>query len=174
MKAMFVAAMLAGLRTAAAEASLDLPEPVAPPPREVTEDSTSPVYYRLPAQLVAPLARTSIGAHTRWSGSRDTEFAFDARLGAAIRMGRDAAASVWIEGGYSYVYGREHLAALGVGVARSPRGLFSSVIALEPQVVAGRIDGETGIGLRTSAIAGFGGTAVEAAYQLVFVGGKQV
>ena len=153
---------------------MELPEPVALTPREVIEQGKSPVYYRLSPDIVDVLSRSSLGAHTRWSGERDTSFTLDLLTGAAIRLGRDSAMGIWIEGGYSYVYSREHLAVLGVGLARRRRGVFAPTLALVPHVVAGRVDGESCLGARTSLIAGLSGYAFELAHQVVFVGSQPV
>jgi hypothetical protein len=157
--------------SAAASPSLELSEPTTPIPREVTENGTSPVYYRLPPQLVTMLARTAVGVQT---GAEGKAFTFDAIGGAAVRFGRHSAMGLWIEGGYSYVYGREHLAVLGVGPARRPPGFFTTMFAVIPHVVAGHFNGEGCVGVRTSAIAGFSVYGIELAHQVVFTGSGRV
>ncbi len=169
-----LAMLVCSIRAASASPVLGLPEPVATPPREVREEGPSPLYYRLPPNVVTRLTRSAIGGHTRWSGEGDTSFTFDVLAGAAIRFGRDADLGLWIEGGYSYVRGHEHLAMLGIGPARWPTGVFGSTFALEPHVVAGTIDGASGVGLRTSAIAGFGRCAIELAHQVVAIGPARI
>jgi hypothetical protein len=159
--------------SASASPSFDLPEPDAPPPREITEQGDSPLYYRLPPGTVSFLSRTSLGGHTRLDDI-DTAFTLDVMAGAYARFGRDASMGIWVEGGYSYVRGSEHLAVLGIGLAHRKRTLFCAVFALVPHVVAGKVDGELGIGARTSAIAGWGAWGLELAHQVVIVEDQRV
>lgn len=174
MRLLCVLITLAGIRSASARPALDLAEPSAPPRREVAENGTSPVYYRMPPNAVSLLVRTSIGARTRWTGERDTAFTVDALAGAAIRFARDSRFGLWIEGGYSYATSGEHLALLGIGPVRNRRGLFGTTLALVPHAVAGRVDGQFGVGVRTSAIVSVGPLAFELAHQLLAVDAQRV
>jgi hypothetical protein len=154
----------------AAAGSFELSEPVAPAPREIVETGREPVYYRLPPKTVHFLSRSSLGMHTRLTGENDFAFTLDLLTGAMIRFGRPSAFGLWVEGGYSYVKGREHLAVFGVGLAHRKAGLGSTGFALVPHVIAGRIDDESRIGIRTSLIAG----AFELAHQIAFTTGEPI
>jgi len=172
------AVALLSARTASANSydppSFDLAEPTMPPRAEIVETTPSPTYYRLPAQTTHYLARSSIGAHTRLTGETDTAFSLDILMGAALRFDRRSNTALWIEGGYSYVKGREHLAVLGAGVGYRKRGFLSPLLALVPHVVAGSIDGTTCLGVRTSVIAGWSAYSFELAHQVAFRDGAQV
>lgn len=175
MRAAIVAAVIAAAGTRASASSFDLIEPVWSAVREIEERGPSPHYYRLPPDTIGYLSRTTLGTHTRLSGDTETDFALDLLTGASIRFGRDSALGLWIEGGYAYVKGREHLAVLGVGVARRAPGIASSVIAVIPHLVAGTIEGERCLGVRTSLVlAPAGMVALEVAHQVGFVGGARV
>lgn len=154
--------------------SFDLPEPAQPPRAEIVETSPSPTYYRLPPQTTHFLSRSSIGTHTRLTGDSETDFSLDILMGVAMRFDRRNFTALWIEGGYSYVKGREHLAIAGLGVARRKRGLAEPLFAVIPHVIAGSIDGESCLGLRTSVIAGFAMYSIELAHQVAFIDGARV
>ena len=91
-----------------------------------------------------------------------------------MRLGRASNLDLWIEGGYSFDHGHSHLAVLGVGLARSTPGLFGTVVAVIPHAVVGEVDGALGVGVRTSAIAGFRLYALEVAHQVTFGGGGHI
>jgi hypothetical protein len=168
-------ALLLSVRAASADVpSFGLPEPATPARVEVVEGSPSPTYYRLSPQTTHFLSRSAIGTHTRLTGDRETDFSFDILIGAAVRFDRRSGTALWIEGGYSYVKGREHLAIAGIGVGHRKRGRFEPLFALVPHVIAGSIDGEGCVGLRTSVIAGFAAYAIELAHQVAVVDGTQV
>jgi hypothetical protein len=164
-------ALIAAAARSSAAGSFDLIEPAPPPIREIEEVGASPHYYRLPPNTVGLLSRTTMGVHTRLTGEIDSAPALDLLVGASIRFGRDSALGIWIEGGYAVVRGREHLAVLGVGLARKKPGWMSSIVAVIPHVVAGTIDGESCLGLRTSVVLGLPGyLSLELAHQVAFVG----
>ena len=171
-------ALLCAARAVSADSlgvpSFNLPDPTAPPRTEILESTASPTYYRLPPKTTHFLSRSSLGAHTRLTGETDTAFSFDALMGAVLRFDRRSSTALWIEGGYSYVRGREHLAMLGMGVGYHPRGIASPLLAVIPHVVAGTIDGETSLGVRTSVIVGFAMYSLELAHQVGFLDGNQV
>lgn len=168
-------ALLLSVRAASADVpSFGLPEPATPARVELVEGSPSPTYYRLPSQTTHFLTRSSVGTHTRLTGDRETDFSLDLLIGAAVRFDRRHWTALWIEGGYSYVKGREHLAMAGIGVGHRKRGRSEPLFALVPHVVAGSIDGEGCLGLRTSALAGFAGYTIELAHQVAVVDGTQV
>ena len=104
------------------------------------------------------------------TGDTDHSYTLDLLQGALIRFGRPSAYGLWIEGGYSYVKGREHLAMFGIGLARSKPGFVSTSFAIVPHVVAGRIDDETRIGIRTSLLVG----SFELAHQIAFTGDRPI
>ncbi|MBA2540401.1 MAG: hypothetical protein H0V17_12245 [Deltaproteobacteria bacterium] len=158
-------AWLVALANARADAgSFELSEPAAPPPREIVEQGGEPVYYRLPPQTVHWISRSALGLHSRMTGENDHAFTLDALLGRLIRFGRPSSYGLWIEGGYSYVMGREHLAVFGIGLAQSKPGFVSTKFAIIPHLIAGRIDDEMRTGVRTSLIiANF-----EIAHQIAF------
>ena len=141
---------------------------------EIVETTPSPTYYRLPPQTTHMLSRSSVGTHTRLSGDTDTTFSLDILMGAALRFDRRSNTALWIEGGYSYVKGREHLAVLGAGVGYRKRGLLSPLLALVPHVVAGSIDGTASLGVRTSLIAGWSAYSFELAHQVALQDGEQI
>lgn len=174
MRAAIVAAGIAAAGTRASASSFDLIEPAVAPMREIEEVGESPRYYRLPANAVGYLARSTLGTHTRLSGDSETDFALDLLAGASIRFGRASALGIWIEGGYAYVKGREHLAVLGVGLAHRRPGLLSPALAVIPHVVAGSIDGERAIGVRTSVVAGLAAYSIEVAHQVAVAGGAPI
>ena len=145
-----------------------------PPRIEIVETTPSPTYYRLPPRTTHVLSRTAIGAHTRLSGDPETDFSLDLLMGAALRFHRASNTALWIEGGYSYVKGREHLAVLGAGVGHRKRSISSPLFAVVPHVVAGSIDGTACLGVRTSLIAGWSAYAFELAHQVAMVDGVQV
>ncbi len=166
-------ALLCAARAAAADPlgipSFDLPDPAATPRIEIVESSKSPTYYRLPPKTTHFLSRTAIGTHTRLTGETDTAFSLDVLMGAALRFDRRSSNMLWIEGGYSYVRGREHLAVLGLGGGHRRPGLFTSMFAIVPHVIAGSIDGTSCLGLRTSVIAGFASYSIELAHQVAVI-----
>lgn len=161
---------------AAADPSFDLPEPAAPEPVVVREDTPGPLYYRLPDDTVRFLSRSGVGTELRTSG---TGFTLDMLLGSAIAFGRGAHAGLWIEGGYSYAGFGDHLAVLGAGPTL--RGDSSELLddgafglALVPHAVAGDVNGTFGYGLRTSVVARFWLYGVEVAHQYLVAGSRSV
>lgn len=174
----WVVASVLGARAVAAS-PLELPEPPIGPRVEIAELSPSPTYYRLPPQTTHFLSRASLGLHAGRPASGEsigvsTDFALDVLMGAALRFDRRATTALWIEGGYSYVKGREHWAVAGLGVGRRARGFGRPVFALVPHALAGSIDGRGAVGVRTSAIAGFAVYAIELAHQVAIVDGAPV
>ncbi|MBS1123633.1 MAG: hypothetical protein H6Q90_5861 [Deltaproteobacteria bacterium] len=157
--------------SSAAEPGLDLPEPSAPAPRVIVEDSPGPVYYRLPRDTRA-LSRSGLGVELR---SSRAGFALDLLGGASIQLARGGRSALWIEGGYAYAGFGDHLLALGAGPAieLGPAILDEAHavrLALVPHALIGRCDGELGYGLRTSAIASFLWYGIEVAHQYLVVG----
>ena len=165
---------MVGSRAASAAPSLGLAEPATPAIGEVVETEASPTYYRIPPNIVSFAGRTALGAQTRWSDAeRDTSFALDLLLGCALRFRRDANAGLWIEGGYAWVRGHEHLAMLGIGPSYRTRGWSQTIVALVPHVIAGSIDGTSAIGARTSVFASHGPYGIELAHQLTISDGRR-
>ena len=161
---------------AAADTGFDLPEPAAPEPAVVREDTPGPVYYRLPDDIARFMSRSGVGAELR---TRGTGFTVDMLLGSAIAFGRGARTGLWIEGGYSYAGFGDHLAMLGVGP--SLRGAPSELLedgafglALVPHAVAGDVNGTFGYGVRTSLVARFWMYGVEVAHQYLVAGPRSV
>lgn len=170
--AIVIVVAMSGKQHAIASPGLGLAEPVAPPIGEVLELGPSPTYYRIPPNVVTFASRSALGTQTRWTdGDSDTSFALDLLVGSAIRFGRDSNAGLWIEGGYAWVKGHEHLVVLGVGPAHRSRG---RIAALVPHVVAGRVDGETAIGARTSLFGSVGPYGLELAHQLTLRGDERI
>ena len=161
---------------AAADPGFDLPEPAAPEPAVVREDTPGPLYYRLPDDTVRFLARSGVGTELR---TRGTGFTLDELVGAAVAFGRGARTGLWIEGGYSYAGFGDHLAVLGVGpTLRGPSselfedGAFG--LALVPHVVAGDVNGTFGYGVRTSLVGRFWMYGVEVAHEYLVAGTRSV
>jgi hypothetical protein len=150
---------------------LDLGEPEAPPVRTVVERGESPLYYRLPPDVVAVAARSSLGLAMR---DGDGAFALSTLAGASIRFGRGASAGLWTEAGYAYERFHEHLFLLGAGPSLHGSGDLTYGFQLVPHAVIGRVDGATGYGIRTSAIASFWAWGIEVAHQLVVVHAQRI
>src|SRR5262249_53103102 len=141
-------------------------------------DGPSPTYYRRSGHLTQPHARIGIGLEMRGAragGDSATALSIDLLYGLAQHLGPDTHAGIWIEAGYSYAGFGDHLAVLGAGPAMiglEPKvealGGFS--FAIVPHALLGRIDGETGYGVRTSVVACFSRFGIEVAHQVLFVG----
>jgi hypothetical protein len=109
----------------------------------------------------------------------DDAFMLSLMLGASFKLGRGSHAGVWTEAGYSYERFGEHLFMLGAGP--SMRGLGPNLLDvggvfnfyLVPHAVIGRVDGATGYGIRTSAIASFWMYGLEVAHQVLVVGSQR-
>lgn len=149
---------------------LPLAEPEAPPVRTVVEDGPSPTYYRLPDDTLKMAERTSLGATFR---DGDDAFALSAMLGAATRFGRGAPAGLWAEAGYSYERLHEHLLVAGAGPSLRGPGSFTWGVMLVPHAVIGLVDGHTGYGIRTTAVASWM-YGVDVSHQLMVVDGKRI
>lgn len=173
--AIVIVVVTVGSTPAAASPGLGLADPVAPAIGEVMETEPSPTYFRIPPNVVTYASRSALGTQTRWAdGERETSFALDLLVGAAVRFGRDAKVGLWFEGGYAWVKGHSHLAVVGVGPVHRSRGeLFGTIAALVPHVVVGRVDGVNAIGARTSIFGGFGPYGLELAHQVTFAGGDR-
>jgi hypothetical protein len=172
----FVVLCILWLAVAHASPSLDLGEPQAPPVRVVVEDGDSPLYYRLPPDTVSLASRTAFGAAIR---DGDGAFALSTMVGASIQLGRGSHAGVWTEAGYSYERFHEHLLMVGAGPSvrgLGPKLLFDEGVLgfhLVPHAVIARVDGATGYGIRTSAIASFWFYGIELAHQMLVVGSQR-
>jgi hypothetical protein len=162
---------------AAAEPELALAEPSAPAPQVILEDAPSPVYYRLPDDVVQLLVRPSIGVDVR---GHSAALALHQLAGVAIGFGRGAKAGMLVEAGYSYSRFHDHLLVLGAGPDLRRIGpavvgdTGAAFFALVPHAVLGSIDGTFGYGIRTSAIASFAFYGLELAHQYVVVGDRHV
>jgi hypothetical protein len=174
---------------APAEAQLALPEVEGPPRVTVTERGESPVYYRLPDDVVSPWLRTAFGAQLRLPVNGEAEaraFSFDVLGGVEVAFDRRAPFTVVTELGYSYVHESAHWFVMGLGpglhrvgpgdgregdggedAAQRPSGPFG--LAVVPHGVLGALDGHFAMGVRTSLLLRFYILGVEVAHQVARV-----
>lgn len=185
-RASTVFAMVVAATPAAAQ-ELQIAEPLAPEPRVVSEQSPSPLHYRLSPHLVLPTMRIGPGLHVRIPTGNITAkvaFALDLYGGVTIRFGRGASTGMLAEAGYSYVGFSEHLASLGIGVLHglgrppTPPGetqpLGRRRIGLVPHALLGWAYGGPAFGARTSLLLGYWVYGVELAHQVLFTGNRQI
>ncbi|HEV7556524.1 MAG TPA: hypothetical protein VGO00_13755 [Kofleriaceae bacterium] len=164
---------------AAADTGIDAPIPGAPIPRVIREDTSGPLYYRIPSDIVRPMMRNAIGVAMRaTTDDHDGGAAFTLEIlgGAAVQFGRGSSYGAWIEGGYAYSRFHDHTAELGIGPSWRGSGedpTLTSGIALIPHVIAGSFDGKTGYGVRTSLV-GRSWLPFELAHQIAFVDGHTI
>jgi hypothetical protein len=174
---------------ASAQGTLRWPEPTAPPTRAIDEQGPSPLYYRIPPNIILGSLRLGLGANARVAQGGEEggwAFALDVLGGAAVRFGRASRFGLWGELGYSYVGFSEHLVSLGVGPMAHKIGpaLFSysdepdppgsMTIAVIPRALLGSAFGELGVGARTGVIFALSFYGLEVAHQLLFVGARRV
>jgi hypothetical protein len=185
-RVLIVVAMLMFAAPAVAQ-NLEIAEPIAPEPRVISEQGSSPLYYRQSPRIVLPTIRIGPGLQIRIPTGKVTAkaaFTLDLYGGATIRFGRGASTGMLLEAGYSYVGFSEHLASLGIGVLHGigplpvvrdePKPLGRARIGLVPHVLAGYAYGGPALGVRTSLILGYWIYGVELAHQMLFVGERQI
>jgi hypothetical protein len=166
---------------------LQLPDPIAPEPRVITEQGPSPLHYRKSPRIVLPTFRSGFGMQVRIpTGDLTAKVAFtlDAYVGATIRFGRGARTGLLTEVGYSYVGFSEHLGSAGIGIlyglGRPPappgesQPMGGRRFAIVPHALVGKAYGGLAVGARTSVIFGYWIYGFELAHQVLVVGPRQI